>query len=130
MKTIWISLIMITVTLHLNAQILGGMMNNAKRKLERTIEDKIVQQVSEELAERAFKPIGQTIDSMMRQRYQDSTNQDATVDSEKAAANFTAFLGSMNVVADLPETYTFDVTQEVEVIDYSKKKKLHQTTLF
>ena len=128
MKTIWICLIMITVTLHLNAQILGGMMNNAKRKLERTIEDKIVQQVSEELTERAFKPIGQTIDSMMRQRYQDSTNQDTIYDSEKAKANFTAFLGSMNDVADLPESYTFDVTQEVEVIDYSKKRnyiKLH-----
>jgi len=39
---------------------------------------------------------------------------------------YTVFLSSVT----LAEKYTFDVTQEVENIDYSKRKKLYQIVLF
>ncbi len=109
-------------------QILGGIMNSAKRKLERKIEDKIVEAVSDELARRAFKPIDEAIDSMMRQKYQDSINQGKEVDWDKMGQSYAEFLNGMNKAVDLPEKYTFDITQEVEVVDYSNKTnylKLH-----
>jgi hypothetical protein len=103
------------------SQILGGIMNEAKRKLERKIENKIIEAVSEELARRAFKPIDEAIDSMMRQKYQDSINGGKQVDWEKAGQSYAEFLAGMNKAVELPEKYTFDVTQDVEIVDYSNK---------
>lgn len=128
MKSILICLIILTAGITTDAQILGGIMNEAKRKLERKIEDKIIQAVSDELAQRAFKPIDQAIDSMMRKKYQDSLNNGQPYDHEKMGEAYAAFLSSLNSSVNLPEKYTFDVTQEVETIDYSKKRnyiKLH-----
>jgi len=116
----------LTASITIDAQILGGFMNEAKRKLERKIEDKIIQAVSDELAQRAFKPIDQAIDSMMRKKYQDSINNGQPFDHEIMGEDYTVYLNSVN----LAEKYTFDVTQEVENIDYSKKKKLYQIVLF
>ncbi|MFZ1559473.1 MAG: hypothetical protein WAT37_06075 [Saprospiraceae bacterium] len=73
----------LSASITIDAQILGGFMNEAKRKLERKIEDKIIQAVSDELAQRAFKPIDQAIDSMMRKKYQDSFNNGQPFDHEK-----------------------------------------------
>ena len=116
----------LTASITIDAQILGGFMNEAKRKLERKIEDKIIQAVSDELAQRAFKPIDQAIDSMMRKKYQNSINNGQPFDHEIMGEDYTVYLNSVN----LAEKYTFDVTQEVENIDYSKKKKLYQIVLF
>ncbi|MEZ4909477.1 MAG: hypothetical protein R2774_01315 [Saprospiraceae bacterium] len=107
-----------------HSQILGGIMNEAKRKLERKIEDKIIHTISDELARRAFKPIESSIDSIMRQKYQDSISGGQPVDWEKAGAAYADFLKGMNATLELPEKYTFDVTQEVEIIDYNNKKNL------
>ena len=109
----------LSASITIDAQILGGFMNEAKRKLERKIEDKIIQAVSDELAQRAFKPIDQAIDSMMRKKYQDSINNGQPFDHEIMGEDYTVYLNSVN----LAEKYTFDVTQEVENIDYSKKKR-------
>ena len=121
-----ICFIILSASITIDAQILGGFMNEAKRKLERKIEDKIIQAVSDELAQRAFKPIDQAIDSMMRKKYQDSINNGQPFDHEIMGEDYTVYLNSVN----LAEKYTFDVTQEVENIDYSKKKKLYQIVLF
>jgi hypothetical protein len=102
-------------------QILGGIMNQAKRKLERKIEDKVVEAVSDELARRAFKPIDEAIDSMMRQKYQDSINGGRQVDWDKAGKAYAEFLNGMNNAVVLPDKYVFDVSQDVEVVDYSNK---------
>jgi len=128
MKTVFISIFILVVNIAADAQIFGGIMNEAKRKLERKIEDKIVQAVSDELAQRAFKPIDQAIDSILRQKYQDSLNNGKPYDNKKMGEAYAAFLSSLNSTVDLPEKYTFDVTQEVETIDYNKKRnyiKLH-----
>lgn len=128
MKTLFIFCFILTITISADAQIFGGIMNEAKRKIERKVEDKIIQAVSDELAQRAFKPIDQAIDSMMRKKYQDSLGNGQPYNNEKTAEAYASFLSSLNAAVDLPEKYTFDVTQEVETIDYSKKRnyiKLH-----
>lgn len=99
-------------------------MKSAKRKLEQKIADKVVESLSEELARRAFKPIEQAMDSVMRERYKDSINNGQEVDWEKMNASYMDFLNDMNKSVELPESYHFDVTQEVEFIDYDKNKKL------
>lgn len=122
-------LILVVITSNISqGQILGRIMNEAKRKVEQKVEDKIVQAVSEELARRAFKPIDEAMDSMMRQKYQDSVAHGQKVDWDKAGKAYGDFLAGMNRAVTLPEKYSFDVTQEVEVIDYSNKRtylKLH-----
>jgi hypothetical protein len=129
MKFIIITLILLSLSFHqLNAQIFGGIMNEAKRKLERKIEDKIIQAVSDELVKRAFRPVEQSIDSLLREKYQDSIAQGDDVDWEKVGTAYGEFLNGMNKAVDLPDKYTFDVTQEIEITDYDKKKnniKLH-----
>jgi hypothetical protein len=111
-----------------HAQILGGIVNQATRKLERKIEDKIIQAVSDELVRRAFRPLESSIDSIMRQKYQDSINNGQPIDWEKTGAAYADFLDGMNKAVELPVKYTFDVTQEIEIVDYNKKRnyiKLH-----
>ncbi|MFZ1752003.1 MAG: hypothetical protein WAU01_17540, partial [Saprospiraceae bacterium] len=132
MKTTYSKLLLLLflmiVSAGMSAQIFGGIMNEAKRKIGRKIEDKIVDAVSDELARRAFRPIEVAIDSMMRQKYQDSINGGKEVDWDKAGAAYADFLNGMNRVVELPEKYTFDITQEVEMTDYSNKKneiKIH-----
>ncbi len=129
MKPILIILTFLTFTSHqLNAQIFGGIMNEAKRKLERKIEDKIIQAVSDELVKRAFRPVEQSIDSLLRGKYQDSVSRGKDVDWDKVGTAYGDFLNGMNKTVALPDKYTFDVTQEIEITDYDKKKnniKLH-----
>lgn len=125
----WIILLVATANIA-QGQIFGRIMNEAKRKVEQKVEDKIVQAVSEELARRAFKPIDEAVDSMMRQKYQDSVAHGQKVDWDKAGKAYGEFLAGMNKAVTLPDKYSFDVTQEVEVIDYSNKRtylKLHYT---
>jgi hypothetical protein len=90
--------------------------------LERKIEDKIVDAITDEIARRAFRPVEQAIDSMMRQKYRDSINGGKEVDWDKAGAAYGQFLEDMNKAVDLPESYVFDIIQEVETTDYKGKK--------
>ncbi len=122
LRTTLVFLSIILVQKDSSAQIFGGIMNEAKRKIEKKVEDKIVQAVSDELARRAFKPIDQAMDSLMRQKYQDSVGKGQKVDWDKMGDAYAAFLADMNKTIELPEKYSFDITQEVEVIDYSKKR--------
>lgn len=119
---ILLSLFFLAVALTSDAQIMGRIMDRAKNKLERKIEDKIVEEISEEIARRAFRPVEKAIEDAARQMYQDSMNQGEPVDWEKAGAAYSAFLNGMNKTADIPDSYKFDITQEVEVIDYNKKR--------
>lgn len=118
---IW-AILLCSVAPNLEAQILGSIMREAQRKLERKIEDKIVDAVTDEIARRAFRPVEQAIDSMMRQKYRDSINGGKEVDWDKAGAAYAQFLEDMNKAVDLPEKYTFDIIQEVETTDYKGRK--------
>ena len=122
------SLFLLTSSIGAHAQILGSIMREAQRKLERKIEDKIVDAVSDEIARRAFRPVEEAIDSMMRQKYRDSINGGKEVDWDKASAAYGQFLDDMNKAVDLPESYTFDIIQEVETTDHKGKK--NQMTLY
>lgn len=128
MKIFNVLIVFVLVVSSADAQILGRIMDEASRKIERRIEDKIVQAVSDELVKRAFRPIEASIDSMLRQKYQDSLSAGRPIDWEKAGADYADFLKGMNESIDLPVKYTFDITQEIEIVDYNKKRsfvKIH-----
>ncbi len=97
------------------AQILGGILNEAQRKLERKIEQKVIDAVAEELAARAFRPIASSIDSLLKSEYEMTEKSGNKID-------YTEFLESLNKKVDLPEQYTFDLIQDVETTDYDGKK--------
>jgi hypothetical protein len=105
-----------------DAQLMGRIMDRAKNKLERKIEEKIVEEISEEIARRAYRPVEKAIEDAARQKYQDSLNKGEAVDWEKLGESYAAFLNGLNKAANLPDQYHFDLTQEVEVIDYNKKR--------
>ncbi|MCZ2102295.1 MAG: DUF4412 domain-containing protein [Chitinophagales bacterium] len=114
-RSIIISLFCIFAVVVADAQIFGGIMNEAQRKLERKIENKIVQVVSDEIANRAFRSLEASMDSLLLQEYEASGDSGRKVD-------YAEFLENLNKKVDLPEKYTFDLTQEVEITDYDGKK--------
>lgn len=114
-RLVIISFFCVFYTIQAEAQIFNGIMNEAKRKLEKKIEDKIIEAVSDELAARAFKPIEASIDSLLRREYEESG-------SRSSGVNYADFIESLNKEVDLPEKYTFNLIQDVEITDYDGKK--------
>jgi hypothetical protein len=105
-----------------NAQILNRIRDRAVRQVERKIEDKIVEVVSDEITRRMYKPIDKAIDDLLRSSYQDSVGRGEEIDWEKMTEAYMAFLNGMNEAADLPETYVFDISMDIELRDYDGKK--------
>lgn len=125
-----IGLILVLVCLNngVEAQLMGRIMDRARQKVERKLEDKIIEEVSEEITRRAYRPFEKAVDDALRQKYSDSLNNGEPVDWEKMGEAYSAFLSGLNKTATIPEQYNFDLTQEVEIIDYNKQRsfiKLH-----
>jgi len=121
MKILITFLIVLFIAPAAESQILGRITERAVRKVERRIEDKLVEAISEEIARQAFRPVEQAIDSMLRQKYQDSLGREE-IDWEKMAGAYADFLNGLNDAADLPENYTFDLKMDIEATDYDGKK--------
>lgn len=118
---ITLSLILI-FGLDVEAQILGRVANRTMRKLERQMEDKLVEAISDEITRRAFKPVEEAVDEMLREKYKDSLGNQEEVDWERAGAAYADFLNGLNDAAELPEAFEFDVSMDIEVEDYDGKK--------
>lgn len=128
MKNLFFILGIIFLANNLHAQFMGRIMDRARQKVEQRIEDKIIEEVSEAIARRAYRPVEKAIDDALRQKYQDSVQQGQSVDWEKMGKAYAAFLTGLNNAANIPDQYIFDLTQEVEIIDYNKQRsfvKLH-----
>ena len=106
------------------AQILGNILGEATRKINRKVEEKLVQVISDEIVRRAFKPIDRTMDSLMRQQFQDSLGQTEKVDWDKWGEAYADYLKNMNTSVDLPETYEFNVVQKVESTHNKEKTQI------
>ncbi len=117
-KHIFLALISIFMFSTAEAQILGRVLDQVQRR----IEDKVVDAIADEIVKRAFRPIEVSMDSILRQKYQDSVAHGERVDWDKVGKSYNDFLNSMNEKADLPDKYTFDIVQEVEITDYDKSK--------
>lgn len=103
-------------------QILRKIRNQTIRKVEERMEQKAVEVISEELARRAYQPVEKAMDSLLRASFRDSLDNGEEVDWEKAGEAYANFLKGMNEAADLPETFSFDISMDIEMVDYDGKK--------
>ena len=95
-------------------------LDRSKDKLERKIENKVVEKLSDEIARMAFKPINSAMDSMLRSSYEEE--QGGNVDWEKSGESYSEFLNNLNKSANVPEEYTFNIQVDAEMKDYEKEK--------
>ena len=104
-----------------DAQILRDIRRQATRNIERRMQQKAVEVISDEIARRAYQPIEQALDSMLRASFRDSLDNGEEVDWEKAGEAYANFLRGMNAAVDLPERFTFDLAMTIESTDEKGK---------
>ena len=100
-------------------------LNRSKDKLEREIENKVVEKLSDEIARMAFKPIESAMDSMLKSSYEEQ--EGGNVDWGKAGEAYGDFLNGLNNSANVPAEYNFDLQVFSEIKDYDKVK--HEVTM-
>ena len=88
-------------------------------KIQRKAEDKLVDELSEKLANQAVKPINSFVDSLMVESYEQNTGEKYDPDnSQKMADALNSFLGT----AEVPDNYKFNYKMIVETKDFGSKK--------
>lgn len=125
MKKIAFLFFTLILAVSLEAQF-GRVLDMTTRSVQRKVEDKIVEKLADEIAKQIYKPIDKSIDEMMKEKYQDSTGQE-DVDWEKAGKAYGDFLAGMNASAgNIADVYTFDLVNDLEIIDEDGKKNQMQ----
>lgn len=116
-----------------NAQLFKKLVDRTTDKIAQRAEDKIVEGVSNELANRAMRPIDKAFDDIFRASYEKEYGEEwddseYEGDPEARSAAMTALMRSMYGNVDLPPSYEFDYEIDIEVTDEGSKKPT-QTTL-
>jgi hypothetical protein len=114
MKRILPILIIVVCALPLKAQFLNRIVKGAKDKVVQKVEDRIIDELTDELARQMYKPIDKALDSLLYREYEAS--------GERDSIDFSVFLSNLDASNKLPESYSFDVTMEIETKDYSGEK--------
>lgn len=121
MKGIFLGLFFLTLSVYSHSQILGNILGEATRKINRKVEEKIVQVVADEIVKRAFRPIEKSIDTLLRQQFEDSLNTQGEIDINQWSAAYADYLSQMNTSVELPPSYSFNLIQKVEMTDNNDK---------
>jgi len=87
-------------------------------KIQQKAEDKLLEELSERLANEAVKPINPYMDSLFAQSYEIETGE--SYDPQNAE-KMNAFLEGLMGNLELPEEYVFDYKLEVALKDYGSK---------
>ena len=109
------------------AQLFKKLKKRTEQKILQRAENKIVEGISEEFARRAMKPIDNAFDEMFRQSYKDKygkdfDDSDLDDDPDIRRQQMNNILNNMYGEVDLPESYVFDYTVEVEVTNFGEEK--------
>lgn len=121
MKLVIRTLILIMLSSPVYAQgFLKKLGDKTMNKIQKKAEDKLVDELSEKLANAAVKPINNYMDSLFAESYEQETGE---AYDPANAEKMSAFLEGMMAKVELPESYNFDYTLEVEVRDFGSKKE-------
>lgn len=116
----------ISVGTDVQAQLLRRLKNRVQEKVEQRVEDKIVEEVSEEIARRAMRPIDAAIDNLFREAYKEQYGEEYDesneLDAETRVAMMSSVLANVYGQVDLPESYQFDFTIDIEAYGFGDKK--------
>jgi len=119
-----LSLVFITSSFGQFGRLKNKLLNDVADKME----DRLIDQLSDVIAERAYRSIEKAVDDWAKETYGADTTSTGEVDWDKLNASLEESLGSLNKAADLPASYDFDISMDVEVRDYENEKhssKLH-----
>lgn len=94
----------------------------ADKAIDRTVQkasDKLVDELAEKIANQAVKPINSFIDSLFVESYERESGEKYDPDN---SAKMAEALSSMFGTVELPESYEFDYTMDIEVKDFGERK--------
>lgn len=114
MKKLFTLLVCMAFVISSEAQFLNRIVKEAKDKVVQKVEDRIIDELTDELARQMYKPIDKALDSLLYREYKASEGRDSI--------DFSVFLSNLDASNKLPESYSFDVTMEIETKDYSGEK--------
>ncbi len=113
-------LLLTTIPLHSDAQILDRVLRRSKQKIERAAEDLLVEKASEAIARKVYKSMSDAFDQMLL----DAMKQDSSYsgsDGDSIAVQYgelaRTWMERMNESVDLPDQYEFDRRVVVETTD-------------
>ena len=114
-------------TTELHGQILKRILRESQRKVERKVENMVVQKASEAISDAIMRSIEDSFDKKMKEAYkQDSTQRADDPDYNDSLhlnySDYAGFLAAMNRAADLPESYSFDMSMEM-LIEQNEDEK-------
>jgi len=108
------------------AQILNRIMREAKRDVQRNVENMVVEKATEAIVRAAMRPIEDTFDQMLKESYkEDSTrraNEPVYADTSSFDYNsFMEYLTQLNNTVELPESYDFVWSMDV-LMEHGKER--------
>jgi len=105
-----------------NAQF-GNILGRVTDKVSDRIADKVADAIANEIIKKTFKPVDEAADEALRKSFEDSLGT-SEVDYNKMGRAYGEFLAGMNgAYAKIPESYTFDVQNDIEISDGKKINK-------
>ena len=88
-------------------------------KIQRKAENILLDELSEELANRAVRPLDTWMDSLFKESYERDTGKKY---DPKDTVAFQKYMSTMFADVELPDMYKFDYSVEIEITDFDKKK--------
>jgi len=134
-NSLFLLIIGLLFSIEVDAQLFKRISNRVQDKLEKKIEEKVVEEVSEEIARRAMRPINNAFDKMFREAYKEEygkeyDDSEYEGDPEKQAEVLGALLTNMYGTVDLPESYDFSYSIDIETKAYNQKSGSNSMTMF
>ncbi len=120
MKKLLLLFSLIFICSSIDAQgILKRLGDRTMDKIQRKAEDKLVDELSEKLANEAVKPIDSFMDSLFAASYEQETGEKYDPNNRaKMSEALNSFLGT----AEIPDSYEFEYWVEIELKDFGSKK--------
>lgn len=113
--------------------ILNRVLKRSKQKIERSVEDMLVEKASEAISRKIYKSMSDAFDKMILDaQEQDSTYQANYGDSIaiKYGTMANSWMERMNQAADLPPSYSFDTKVYSEITTGKQKKDEQESIMY
>jgi hypothetical protein len=109
-----------------DAQILNRIIRETKREVSRNVEDMVVEKTTDAIVKRAMRPIEESFDKILEEAFKEDSTKRANNPGYRDTSSFdystfSEYLSSLNNIAELPESYSFNLAMDIEVDDGKEK---------
>ena len=110
----------------IEAQILNRIIRETKREVGNKVEDMVVEKTTEAIVKRAMRPIEESFDKILEEAFKEDSTKRADNPGYRDTSSidystFSEYLSSLNNIAELPDTYSFNLSMDIEVDDGEDK---------